>query len=237
MAPTRLPFAFDQERCPDGKFKPKEKPCDTTVATDDDEERVAKRLEERAALIGDSTDFVEAPASPNYSENYDAWKADLDENETGAIASWTDVNYRDIREAMLSGDTEGEWGQSAANLSRALARAPKVEGEIFRGMALSKSEVESLAKVGTTFTQKAHTSWSSEEEIACAFLFDEEDETKVPVLMVAENGRGVDMKPHSSVPHEAEVLAPAGEGFEVVAVEPIEVFGEMGFRVVVRRAA
>lgn len=158
----------------------------------------------------------------SYSMQYDKWAASLKKDEIEAIASFTGGGYTKIRKAMMGAGDAGSV-KKAAEIQKALARAPRVQSTQFRGITLKPDEVNGKFngfKVGEIFEQKAHDSWSTTASVAKEFSqWAAEPVDRHPVMFVSHNKAGVDIRRFSKNKHENEVISPAGAKFRIVSTE------------------
>ena len=111
-------------------------------------------------------------------------------------------------------DLRGEQVNTTKEINDFLDKAPKYQGEIYRGMVIPDSDLNdflSSMEKGVSIT--AMSSHSKSKDVAMSFTRTL-DKTQAKVLItVKKNRSGVDIESFSTKPEEEEVLVPSGSAF------------------------
>jgi len=153
-----------------------------------------------------------------YEEKLKDWKKSIAGEELNSIREYTGPTYKNIRSYQNEGKGCNEKiTKHMTNLSRALERAPKYEGEVYRGIAFTskKKLVEFVASVQKEgfLTEKGFTSTSTSKSVATKFTkkqktnsFEAGLQQEKSILIKLKTKTGVDISDVSSYPKEKEVL-------------------------------
>lgn len=117
---------------------------------------------------------------------------------------WFSGSDSDIRSA-----TSREYREKAETIHDYITRSPKYEGEIYRGLTMSESQIQSI-KTGGTFEENGLlSSWTSSKDVASMFADGRSEEmgTK-PVIITTKNPKYGTPVSHLSIfgSEEQEVL-------------------------------
>lgn len=175
------------------------------------------------ATGGGKTNVPKTPPPWDYKKQR-VWDKSLSAQEKAAFRRWSggvdDSNYTAIRKAHATGQGPAWAKEAAKNMDAALDRAPvfyQTGTDLFRGMALSADEFESLT-TAARFRNQAFSSASVQEGTARQFAIDSAYGTGKRQVMVRVRGNktGVDISGVSQVGEEREVLLRKGAEYKVV---------------------
>lgn len=85
-----------------------------------------------------------------------------------AVYSWSGADYKFIREAVYTGDTNNPDYQKGMKIEKFIDKSPKWDGELYRGASLSL-DVLSQLQVGGIIDMRGMSSWSSDDKVAKKF--------------------------------------------------------------------
>ncbi|MFB2832972.1 ADP-ribosyltransferase [Floridanema evergladense] len=183
-------------------------------------------VEEKPPLIPGHDIYPEVEYNPGPTpESYAAAKEAL-MKMTGLSEQEVKDGMRGVYEFVSNGYTgireserKGEPDSRVTNINRLLSKMPKYDGEIYRGMAIKRENLDSFLKELGTGTMKieAMSSFTSDKKIAQKF-------TKVkgggvPVLITVQNKSGVSIRNMSTFKKENEVLVPKGVNYSISKIE------------------
>ena len=139
--------------------------------------------------------------------------------------------YEKLQVRRLESGEARSFGKMAERLEDFVERAPKYEGELRRGVALSKpEEVQDLIeRYSKGEKNKALESWTSEKSVSDRFASGNRFPKAHRVSIVVENNtRGAPINGISGFDDEFEILVPSGVRYEVVEVQETFVKGIKG---------
>lgn len=135
-----------------------------------------------------------------------------------AVFAFTgNAEYTQIRKD----EREGKKNPRIKAINRYIEKAPKYEGEIYRGLNLKTQDdldnfLRSTTK-GSSVTLDAMSSFSSDRSIAHDFATDGKPAGSI-LLKVKDNRSGASIRDLTEYPEESEVLVPKGASYKVVGV-------------------
>jgi len=167
------------------------------------------------------------PAPSVFDDKKQKWAAGLSSSEKSALRAWQGDWYEDIRDFDRLGDAakvaKGAQEKHKA-LVAAMKRAPKFEGEVWRGFSQLDIEfVEKLMQRGYIFEQDALASWSQSKRVARGFAGGLAKPKTMNVVMRVKTKKGVDIAnvvedSAGFAQAEQEVILAKGSKFRVVGV-------------------
>lgn len=137
-----------------------------------------------------------------------------------AVYQFTRGNY----DSFMKADRDGTPYPLNDRVNEYLKKAPKFDGEIYRGLAIDNDKIESFLESfaeGNTVEMPTKASFSKDGDQAYARIFDFDADSGIsPVLLrVPKSKSGVDITRISSTPSEKEVLVPKGTKYKVASVK------------------
>ena len=160
----------------------------------------------------------------SYSKRHKQWRESLSEDELKAIDSYTEIGYEAIKNCQNDKrDCSKLIKKDIRNLKSALDRAPKYEGETYRGLNFGIEErdqfVASVVANGG-MVDKGFLSTSHHVKVATRFATEGEEDTNsvAGVLLTIQNKSGVDISKLSSHTEEAEVVILPGAKLRLLNV-------------------
>jgi hypothetical protein len=180
-----------------------------------------------------------------YEAKLSEWRKSLTSEEMDSIGEYTGPTFKKIRSCQNEGKGCNEKITShMGNLSKALERAPKFEGEVYRGVAFTskKKLVEFVAAVQKEgfLVEKGFTSTSSSKSIASKFTkkqktssFEAGLQQEKSVLIKLKSKTGVDISAVSSYPKEKEVLIKPPSKWKLNKVSSTSIPSVVGGKMVV----
>ncbi|MBD2076217.1 DUF1073 domain-containing protein [Phormidium sp. FACHB-592] len=135
-----------------------------------------------------------------------------------SVTSFTGDNYTAIRKA----EREGKPTKEGKAINRYIEKAPKYDGEIYRGLSFKTTkeldDFLNTAKEGSSMKPDAVSSFSSDRSIAERFSKDSGNQNSV-VLKVKQNRSGASIQDLTLYPEEGEVLVPKNTTYRVASVK------------------
>ncbi|MFX0573326.1 ADP-ribosyltransferase [Nocardia nepalensis] len=119
----------------------------------------AKELKRIKDLKAKATPKVEPKTAPKEFKAPTAKDLGLTDEEYAAISRYTGNGYKDLNEALRSGNLTEEQAARVRELNQALDKVPNFEGEVSRKVQLPQNVIDSY-KIGEDTTETAFTSTS-----------------------------------------------------------------------------
>ncbi len=160
-------------------------------------------------------------------------------DEAAAIRNYSGSLSSQFIEADRGGDVSAEVKAKNEKLNQFLEKAPKFDGDIFRGIVVEKSDADAILakyKEGSEVETDAKQSWTKSSKSVESRLTQVANEKKDPVKITFEYPKskaGVDISEESRFPEEQEVIVPKGGSYKVGKVEKTK----EGYRIVMEAKA
>ena len=136
----------------------------------------------------------------------------------GAIAHYTTTSYDDVRNMKNNDKSVVE---ERKHLEEYISKAPKYEGNIYRGMHFNDDNFVKQLEAGKIISMNGISSWSSDKNIAQAFS--EQYGAKNQVIITTKNKSGVDISKLSAIEEEKEVLHSSKSYFNIVSIDKVDI--------------
>ena len=140
-------------------------------------------------------------------------------------------SYEKLQVRRLESGEARSFGKMAERLEDFVERAPKFDGELRRGVALSKPEEvkDLIERYSKGEKNKALESWTSEKFVSDRFAAGNRFPKAHRVTIVVENNtKGAPINAISGFDDEFEILVPSGVRYEIVEVKETFVKGVKG---------
>ena len=138
----------------------------------------------------------------------------------GAIAHYTTTSYDDIRDLSNNSDSVVK---ERENLEKYIEKAPKYEGEIYRGLSFRDDDFVNQLEVGKVMDMRGISSWSADKNVARAFS--EAYMKKNQVVITMKNKTGVDISKISAIKEEKEVLQSSKTFYSIKSIDSKNIAG------------
>lgn len=171
----------------------------------------AKELKRIKDLKAKATPKVEPKVTPKEFKAPTAKELGLTDEEYAAISRYTGNGYKDLNEALRSGNLSEEQAARVRELNQALDKLPNYEGEVSRKVQLPQNVIDSY-KIGEDTTETAFTSTSRFTE---SNKFDGNTE----LTIISKTGKPIENMSNYgpwSGQNEGEILFKSGTKFRCV---------------------
>lgn len=158
----------------------------------------------------------------------EAWAQGLTKKEKEAVGMWGSSGYADLRDAQAGLSDDAETLKQAKDFEAAVARAPKHEGTVYRGLYNVPDETLEALTTAPSMTLDASASATKQRGIAEKFAGWTDKATKHSVLLEIEQRSAADIGAALPVSDEGEVVLPRSAVYDVTGHELIHitVYGE-----------
>jgi len=169
-------------------------------------------------------------AGQSFEQRIDNWDSNLTHNEQLALESWEESSWV-LKNAQINPSEAQDWvTDQVHDLESAYAKAPKFEGDAYRGMNVSEGNAILNAKPGDVLTTDSFTSFTEDPKMAKKFAtgFRNESVQSHAVVMKVTTQSGMSRGQFSRYPKQKEVILPKGARHRVLSVKSTTFGGKPG---------